>query len=181
MHTCKERLLRLKSFKQTNTQHGPKSTNWDSAEYQCNNCPRFIDYWAGWSILLWPWVVFFHTIGCDWKQGKTDYKSDTRTSGFRNGKGCSRCRMGWCCHWWIVRLARDRVDCLLHHCILIWFLISAESNKIFAETSSILANRLLLPAGPKSWTEEDLRWMCRIEHCRKDGGEPKASRNFGIF
>ena len=50
-----------------------------------------------------------------------------------------------------------------------------------AEISSSLANRLLLPAGPKSMTEEDLGWMYYDEHCRKNGGKPKTSRNFGIF
>ena len=161
--------------------YGSEPTDWNSSEYQCNNCSHLIHHWVSRSILLWPWIIFFHPVGGDGKQGKTDYKSDTRTPRFRNGNRCSCCWMGRRCHRWALPVHDYRIHFLVLFCTRFWFLNFQYSRENSAETSSILANRLLLPAGPKSWTEEDQRWMCRIEYCRKDGGEPKASRNFRIF
>ena len=143
--------------------YGSEPTDWNSSEYQCNNCSHLIHHWVSRSILLWPWIIFsIPSVANKCVQWNT----------FDSGMATAATLLDG------LVLSLD-IDGFI---FLFFFALDYVSIRPkYAETSSSLANRLLLPAGPKSWTEEDLRWMCRIEHCRKDGSEPKTSRNFRIF
>ena len=149
-----------------------QTTDWNFPSTNATTA-LFYHHRVGWSVLLWPWLVFpYHR--CDGNKAK---QITNQIPGHPDSGMASCSRVGWVG----VVIGGLYLFMVMDHFLfaLDWFQFQYSENS--AETSSILANRLLLPAGPKSWTEEDLRWMCRIEHCRKDGSEPKTSRNFRIF